>query len=186
MIEKIKNFMSNSNTTDLVSYSDEDDYSNFWKDLKPIKYESPIEILRNHANNFNTNSSLGPKYHLNIEIDNGNASEWFRSVKLFFTVSSGNKIYYYRDVLKLTQNIETLFPITIENYLENSEETNCYIYEQPYAHYVYEGISKNGKPLNYHTDKHPLAGSHWDKRMVSAEMQDIVKEVQDFIDRGGK
>ena len=69
MIEKIKNFMSNSNTTDLVSYSDEDDYSNFWKDLKPIKYESPIEILRNHANNFNTNSSLGPKYHLNIEID---------------------------------------------------------------------------------------------------------------------
>lgn len=67
-----------------------------------------------------------------------------------------------------------------------TEETNCYIYEQPYAHYVYEGISKNGKPLNYHTDKHPLAGSHWDKRMVSAEMQDIVKEVQDFIDRGGK
>lgn len=67
-----------------------------------------------------------------------------------------------------------------------TEETNCYIYEQPYAHYVYEGISKNGKPLNYHTDKHPLAGRHWDKRMVSAEMQDIVKEVQDFIDRGGK
>ena len=130
MIEKIKNFMSNSNTTDLVSYSDEDDYSNFWKDLKPIKYESPIEILRNHANNFNTNSSLGPKYHLNIEIDNGNASEWFRSVKLFFTVSSGNKIYYYRDVLKLTQNIETLFPITIENYLENSEETDCYSIEE--------------------------------------------------------
>ena len=67
-----------------------------------------------------------------------------------------------------------------------TEETNCYIYEQPYSHYVYEGISKNGKPLNYHTDKHPLAGRHWDKRMVSAEMQDIVKEVQDFIDRGGK
>ena len=67
-----------------------------------------------------------------------------------------------------------------------TEETNCYIYEQPYAHYVYEGISKNGKPLNYHTDKDPLAGSHWDKRMVSAEMQDIVKEVQDFINRGGK
>lgn len=67
-----------------------------------------------------------------------------------------------------------------------TEETNCYIYEQPYAHYVYVGISKNGKPLNYHTDKHPLAGRYWDKRMVSAEMQDIVKEVQDFIDRGGK
>ena len=67
-----------------------------------------------------------------------------------------------------------------------TEETNCYIYEQPYAHYVYEGISKSGKPLVYQTDKHPYAGSHWDRRMVSAEMQDIVKEVQDFIDRGGK
>ena len=132
MIEKIKNFMNSSNTTDLVSYSDEDDYSNFWKDLKPIKYESPIEILRNHANNFNTNSSLGSKYHLNIEIDNGNASECFRSVKLFFIVSSGNTIYYYRDVLKLTQNIETLFPITIKNYLEKSKdvEIDCYSIEE--------------------------------------------------------
>ena len=84
MIEKIKNFMSNSNTTDLVSYSDEDDYSNFWKDLKPIKYESPIEILKKYVDNFNTNSPLSAKYRLNIEINNGNASESFRSVKLFF------------------------------------------------------------------------------------------------------
>ena len=130
MIEKIKNFMNSSNTTDLVSYSDEDDYSNFWKDLKPIKYESPIEILRNHANNFNTNSSLSSKFHFNIEINNGNASESIRSVKLFFTVSSGNTLLYHRDVLKLIQNIEILFPITIENYLVNSEETNCYSIEE--------------------------------------------------------
>ena len=52
MIEKIKNFMSN-NTTDLVSYSDEDDYSNFWKDLKPIKYESPKEILKKYVDKKN-------------------------------------------------------------------------------------------------------------------------------------
>ena len=91
MIEKIKNFMNSSNTTDLVSYSDEDDYSNFWKDLKPIKYESPIEILKKYVDNFNTNSPLSAKYRLNIEI---------------------------------------LFPITIENYLVNSEETNCYSIEE--------------------------------------------------------
>lgn len=132
MIEKIKNFMSNSNTTDLVSYSDEDDYSNFWKDLKPIKYESPIEILRKHANNFNTNSSLSSKYHLNIEINNGNASESFRSVKLIFTVSSTNTIYYYREILNIFQDIETLFPITIKNYLEKSkdDEIDCYSIEE--------------------------------------------------------
>ena len=123
--------MSN-NTTDLVSYSEKDDYSNFWKDLKPIKYESPIEILRKHANNFNVNSSLSSKYHLNIEINNGNASESFRSAKLIFTVSSTNTIYYYREILNIFQDIETLFPITIKNYLEKSkdDEIDCYSIEE--------------------------------------------------------
>lgn len=59
-------------------------------------------------------------------------------------------------------------------------------YEQPYAQYVYNGISKTGKPLNYSHDKHPAAGDHWDRRMVSAEMDKVVKEVQDYVNRGGK
>ena len=54
-------------------------------------------------------------------------------------------------------------------------------YESPYAHYQYKGISKSGKPLNYKT---PGTGSYWDKRMVSAEMEQVVQEVQDYI--GGK
>ena len=57
-------------------------------------------------------------------------------------------------------------------------------YTQIYAKYVYNGISKSGKPLNYSTDKHSLATHHWDKAMVSAEMQDVVKEVQEYI--GGR
>jgi len=57
-------------------------------------------------------------------------------------------------------------------------------YDQPYAKVVYYGI-RNGKPLNYSTDKHPLACSYWDRQMVSAEMQDIVKEVQDYARMGG-
>ena len=130
MIEKIKNFMNG--TTDLVSYSEKDDYSNFWKDLKPIKYESPIEILRKHADNFNVNSSLSSKFHFNIEINNGNSSESFRSVKLIFTVSSTNTIFYCREILKIFQDIETLFPITIKNYLEKSKdvEIDCYNIEE--------------------------------------------------------
>ena len=130
MIEKIKNFMNG--TTDLVSYSEKDDYSNFWKDLKPIKYESPIEILRKHADNFNVNSSLSSKFHFNIEINNGNSSESFRSVKLIFTVSSTNTIFYCREILKIFQDIETLFPITIKDYLEKSKdvEIDCYKIEE--------------------------------------------------------
>ena len=54
------------------------------------------------------------------------------------------------------------------------------VYQQKYAKVVYYGV-RNGKELNYHKDKHPLAGPYWDKRMVSAEMGDLVQEVQDYI-----
>lgn len=54
-------------------------------------------------------------------------------------------------------------------------------YESPYAKYQYYGVSKNGKPLNYRT---PGTGDYWDKRMVSAEMQNVVEEVQNYV--GGR
>ena len=54
-------------------------------------------------------------------------------------------------------------------------------YESPYAKYQYNGISKSGKPLNYKT---PGTGDHWDERMKSAEIKEVVKEVQEYI--GGK
>ena len=61
--------------------------------------------------------------------------------------------------------------------------TNSITYESPYASYQYYGIREDGthKVKNYTT---PGTGTYWDKRMVSAEMQDIVKEVQDYV--GGK
>ena len=34
--------------------------------------------------------------------------------------------------------------------------------------------------------QHLGTGPYWDKRMVSAEIQDVVKECQAFINRGGK
>lgn len=55
-------------------------------------------------------------------------------------------------------------------------------YQSPYASYQYYGVRKDGthKVVNYTT---PGTGTYWDKRMVSAEMQDVVKEVQDYIRR---
>lgn len=56
-------------------------------------------------------------------------------------------------------------------------------YEQEYASYQYYGMRKDGsRPVRNYTT--PGTGPYWDKRMVSAEMQDVVKEVQDYI--GGK
>lgn len=60
-------------------------------------------------------------------------------------------------------------------------------YDQPYAEYQYYGMRQDGThiidPANRARDKHPLATSYWDKHMVSAEMPDIIKEVQKFVDR---
>lgn len=64
------------------------------------------------------------------------------------------------------------------------DERDTYIiYDQEYAKVVYYGV-REGKELNYKTDKHLLAGPYWDKRMVSAEMNDIIEEVQARIGRG--
>jgi hypothetical protein len=83
------------------------------------------------------------------------------------------------------------------------------VYESPYAHYQYEGVlwvMENGKgayyspsygfwskpgvpktrtdtPLTYHTAG---TGDHWDERMKSAEMNNLVKDLQKFVDRGEK
>lgn len=57
------------------------------------------------------------------------------------------------------------------------------VYESPYARYQYYGVREDGthKVQHYTT---PGTGPFWDNRMVSAEMQDVVKEVQQYI--GGK
>lgn len=65
---------------------------------------------------------------------------------------------------------------------------NYIIYDQVYAGYQYYGQRKDGThvidPANRDRSKHPLASSYWDEKMKSAEIDDVVKEVQNFI--GGK
>ena len=63
-------------------------------------------------------------------------------------------------------------------------EGNYIIYEQPYARYQYYGARQDGT----HVVKHyttPGTGPYWDRRMVSAEMPNLIEEVQNEIKRGG-
>ena len=56
-------------------------------------------------------------------------------------------------------------------------------YESPYAEYQYYGRRKDGsRQVKKYTT--PGTGTRWDRRMVSAEIKDVVKEVQDYM--GGK
>lgn len=64
-------------------------------------------------------------------------------------------------------------------------KTNSITYESNYAEYQYLGQREDGshQVKNYTT---PGTGSYWDRRMISAEKNDVIKEVQDFINHGGK
>lgn len=53
-------------------------------------------------------------------------------------------------------------------------------YRMPYARYQYYGVSHSGMPLNYKT---PGTGSHWDKRMMTAEGVDYIKQIQKYVER---
>jgi hypothetical protein len=81
-------------------------------------------------------------------------------------------------------HMDKYVPMYKGNLRDYTIEGNQIIYDQPYAEYQYYGISKTGKKLVYSPLKHPLATSYWDRTMVTNEMSDIVKEVQDFVNRG--
>lgn len=92
-------------------------------------------------------------------------------VQKFFT----NTCYKHMDkyVPKDEGNLRTIVDI----------QDDSITYESPYAEYQYYGMRKDGSRVvrKYTT---PGTGTYWDKRMKSAEMQQVVKEVQDYI--GGK
>lgn len=81
------------------------------------------------------------------------------------------------------QHMDKYVPKDTGNLRENVIlDSDSITYQSPYAHAQYVGYTK-GPVLNYTT---PGTGPYWDKRMVSAEIQDVVKECQAFINRGGK
>lgn len=112
------------------------------------------------------------------------------------------------------KHMDKYVPYDEGNLADYNIEGNLIIYEQHYAHYMYEGkvmgpnipIKENGiitgwfspkGKAKYYTGKdidysksvargHIFAGKYWDKRMWTAEGKDVVKEVQDYINRGGK
>jgi hypothetical protein len=72
--------------------------------------------------------------------------------------------------------------------IDGNPTTNVHVdkivYTQPYASYVYYGLSRSGKVLNYTKTFHKEAGPYWDIRMKNVDMGEITKAVQDYIDGG--
>lgn len=56
--------------------------------------------------------------------------------------------------------------------------------DTPYARAQFFGVTKSGKPFNYNLAGSPKAGSHWDRRLVADEGEQIVQEANDFVKSG--
>lgn len=96
------------------------------------------------------------------------------SVHAFFT----NSCYKHMDkyVPKDEGNLRTNVDVA----------TSTITYESPYASYQYYGVRADGTHVvrNYTT---PGTGTYWDKRMWSAEKNDVITEVQEYLNtHGGK
>lgn len=78
---------------------------------------------------------------------------------------------------------EKYVPVRDENLINTSYvDSQCNIvYQQKYAHAQYVGVVNGGEVKNY---TKPGTGPYWDKRMVSADMPQIVKEVQSKVNGG--
>lgn len=50
------------------------------------------------------------------------------------------------------------------------------VYEAPYVYDMYYGVRSNGKHVNYHLDKNPLAGPFPFERMMADHYNDILEE----------
>ena len=63
-------------------------------------------------------------------------------------------------------------------YYASNYDTGEIVYDTPYASEMYYGVREDGTPVNYHLDKHPLAGAYPLERMLADHTDDIVEEVR--------
>lgn len=80
-------------------------------------------------------------------------------------------------------HMDKYVPMDTGNLRDNVVKGTNYIeYQSPYAHAQYVGYTQ-GPVRNYTT---PGTGPYWDKRMVSAEMDQVIREVQEEVNKHGK
>ena len=75
--------------------------------------------------------------------------------------------------------------VIIDGQPTSNVKGNKITYAQKYAKYVYHGISRSGKKMEYTKTFHPKVKPYWDKEMIAVDREKIVKAVQNYI-RSGK
>lgn len=120
------------------------------------------------------------------------------AIKLRLGINDGGRVQQYA-VKRAKDYMDKYVPYRDGFLRANVEIGKDYIlYKSPYAHYMYRGLVyvdsetgsayaklgstkvPSGEILNYHT---PGTGSYWDKRMMSAEGKQFIKEIEEYVKR---
>ena len=99
-------------------------------------------------------------------------------IKIALGIDTDGKIQKFATNI-CAKHMDKYVPMNTGNLADYRIEGNVVIYDQPYARYQYYGVREDGtrRILNRDLTKHPLATSYWDLKMVSAEMSDIIEEI---------
>lgn len=132
-------------------------------------------IINTHMNEYKT---IEDKLHIQ---DDGKAVEFLRD-----------------DVYRLSQPYVPQGSTKSLNRLHDFPNAHTIHYSSPYAHYQYIGelyLAKNGSSWAKKGEKkfpagkqmhHTIGGPQWDKKMMNDRRNDIVKDLENFIKKGGK
>lgn len=106
------------------------------------------------------------------------------TIKVALGIDPNGKVQKFL-VNNCARHMDKYVPFDAGNLADYRIEGNTVVYEQPYARYQYFGIREDGtrKIVNRTLTHHPLASSYWDKKMISAEIDDVINETQEFMRR---
>ena len=130
-------------------------------------------------------------FNINVKVKLNNANKIIKDHGLN---EDGRVVRYARDEADRLMNPFVPFENGGLRRLKTYPSPSKIKYTSPYSHYQYTGLKAKGasKPkgikrkisnekLNYHT---PGTGSEWEKLMMKEKGKELVKDVQNYIEKG--
>lgn len=130
-------------------------------------------------------------FNINVKVKLNNANKIIKDHGLN---EDGRVVRYARDEADRLMNPFVPFENGGLRRLKTYPSPSKIKYTSPYSHYQYTGLKAKGasKPkgikrkisnekLNYHT---PGTGSEWEKLMMEKKGKELVKDVQNYIEKG--
>ena len=97
------------------------------------------------------------------------------------TLDDKAKLFFYNEFYRYMEKYVPADTLSMYDTVDISSDGIFFL--MPYSSQPYYGKTKEGNPMHFKTDKHPLATDHWDIATWNAKGDEICRNLQDFINR---